>query len=66
MAGDGIPLDKWSGAGATKELHKTMKDFVETSGEQAKTMIKLTRAITGLTVVMLLAVIIQIILMLSA
>ena len=55
-----IPLDEWSGAGATKELHVTIKQFVEESGRQARIMIRLTWWISFLTVAMLLAVGVQV------
>lgn len=55
-----IPLDEWSGAGATKALHKTIKEFVESTEKQTRTMIRLTRWITGLTIAMLIAVAAQI------
>ncbi len=55
-----IPLDEWSGAGATKELHETIRQFVEESGKQARTMIRLTWWISFLTVAMFLAVGVQV------
>jgi len=60
MSKGGIPLSEWSGSGATRELHETMKAFVEQSDRQAKAMIRLTWAIAVLTVAMLGAVIVQI------
>jgi hypothetical protein len=54
-----IPLDEWSGAGATKALHETIKDFTATSDRQAKTMINLTRAILALTVILALGLCMQ-------
>jgi hypothetical protein len=52
----GIPLDQWSGAAATKELHATIKEFVQSSHDASRRMINLTWAIVVLTVVMVLAV----------
>lgn len=50
MTKGGIPLGVWSGSDATKELHETIKLFVDRSEKQACTMIRLTRAIVWLTV----------------
>jgi hypothetical protein len=60
----GIPLDEWSGAGATRELHATMKDFVRSSDQASRRMIQLTWAIIVLTIMMLFAVVTQIAIML--
>ena len=60
-----IPLDEWSGAKATKELHDTIKKFSEASSMQTRQMLRLTWAIVGLTIAMLVAVIVQIIVALS-
>lgn len=55
-----IPLGEWSGSDATNALHQTIKEFVVQSDKQATTMIRLTRRIEILTVVMLMAVGVQI------
>ena len=55
----GIPLDEWSGSGATRELHATVKAFTATSDRQAKTMIGLTWAIFGLTVALVIGLAVQ-------
>lgn len=57
-----IPLDEWSGAGATKALHKAISEYHVASGKQAAIMIRLTWAIIVLTVALLIGLIIQIIL----
>ena len=57
----GIPLSEWSGSGATRELQETIRDFNRAAGDQTKTIIRLTRWILGLTVVMTVAVIVQIV-----
>lgn len=57
----GIPIDVWSGAYATKELHETIKDFVDSSNKASRRMLQLTWAIVFLTVVMLMAVLAQIV-----
>jgi hypothetical protein len=61
MAQGGIPLSEFSGSGATRELHETIRDFNRATGEQTRTIIRLTRWILALTVVMTVAVIVQII-----
>ena len=60
MAKSGIPLEEWSGSGATHALHETIKKYQEESSRQTDTMIKLTKAMTWLTVVMAVAVFVQI------
>ena len=55
-----IPLGEWSGSDATNALHATIREFVDQSGKQTRTMIRLTWAIAILTVLMLVAVGIQI------
>ncbi len=56
----GIPIEELSGADATKDLHETIKQFVEESGRAARTMIRLTWSISFLTVAMLFAVGVQV------
>ena len=63
MSKGGIPLDEWSGAKATKELHETIQKFVEQSDRQSRTMIKLTWAIVGLTIAVIVLVAVQIVLL---
>ncbi len=55
-----IPLDEWSGSGATKALHATVAKFAKESGRQTKQLIWLTWVIAGLTVALLIAVGVQI------
>ena len=56
----GIPLENWSGSGATDRLHRTIQEYNDKSGQQTDTMLRLTRVIAFLTFVMLLAVLVQI------
>ncbi len=56
----GIPLDEWSGSGATKALHAAVDKYAAESKRQTKHLIGLTWAIVGLTVVLLFAVGVQI------
>jgi len=58
--GKGIPLEEWSGSGATRELHETIKAFNEKATRQAETIIWLTRAIVILTLVMVVGLGVQI------
>ena len=55
-----IPIERWSGAEATNELHKTIVKFNEVSENQTNQMLKLTRVIALLTFVMLLGLGVQI------
>jgi hypothetical protein len=63
LANSGIPLSEWSGSGAVRELHESIKQFNDVATEQGRTMIRLTRWIRVLTIVMTLAVLVQIALM---
>jgi len=56
----GIPLDEWSGAKATKQLEATIRTFNEQADRQTSTMLRLTWAMLILTVVMTIAVGLQI------
>jgi hypothetical protein len=41
MAKGGVPLDEWSGSGATKELHQTIKAHQVESSRQTTKLIRL-------------------------
>jgi len=56
----GIPLDAWSGSKATVHLEQTILKYSETATQQAKKMIRLTWAIVGLTVAMLVGLVVQV------
>lgn len=56
----GIPLGEWSGSDATNALHAAIEKFQTRAEEQTNTMIRLTRAIVALTVVMLFGLGVQI------
>jgi hypothetical protein len=60
MVQGGIPLGEWSGSDATRELHKTIKDFSDASSRQTTKMIRLTWVIVFLTVAMLIGLAVQI------
>ncbi len=57
-----VPLSEWSGSGATRELHEAIMAFNEQATAQTQTMIRLTRVIALLTVLMLIGLVIQIVL----
>jgi hypothetical protein len=45
-----MSTDEWSGAGATKEPHKTISEYHQQSSRQTQKLINLTRAIAGLMI----------------
>ena len=55
-----IPLDEWSGSGATKELQQTIEDFNKQSYKQTKCMLILTIIIAILTFVLVIGLAVQI------
>ena len=60
MAIGGIPIDEFSGAGATKDLHKTLVDFNKQSAKQTDHMLYLTYAMLVLGIASLVASCVQI------
>jgi hypothetical protein len=61
----GIPLEEWNGSIATRELHDTIRQFNESANAQTRQLIRLTWALTWLTAVMLLVVVVQVALAIS-
>ena len=61
---DNIPLGQWSGSDAVDALHNSIKAYQETSAKQTATVIRLTQCIVVLTVVMTIAVVVQIVVIL--
>ncbi len=57
---NGKSLEVGAGAKATEELHEIIKRLAEESNRQTRHMIGLTYAIIVLTIMMLIAVIVQI------
>ena len=51
---------RWSGAGATRELHETIKRFDEAATRQTSRLIGLTWVIAALTLAMFLGLVAQI------
>lgn len=60
MPNGGVPLSEWSGSGATRELHETIRKFNEVTSRQTEEILKLTRVIAWLTFVMSIGLAIQI------
>ncbi len=60
MTSGGIPLPEWSGSGATRELHETIRKFNEVASRQTNEILKLTRVIALLTIVMTIGLVVQI------
>lgn len=55
----GIPVDEWSGSGATKALHETINQFTEQSTRQTARLLFLTLAIAVQTGVLVIGLGIQ-------
>jgi hypothetical protein len=55
-----MPLDQWNGSDATRQLEATIKSFNAQADRQTQTMIRLTKWILVLTVLMAVAVMVQI------
>lgn len=60
-ANSGIPLSEWSGSGATRELHETIKLQIAATDRQSKVIIRLTWFMAVLAVVQTIATIVQVI-----
>ena len=56
----GIPIDQWSGSGATKDLEKTVVSLSRASEKQTRHIIKLTYAMLFLSFIMACMVGVQI------
>jgi hypothetical protein len=65
MPDSGIPLSEWSGSGTTDRLREVIIEFGETAEKQTRTMIRLTKMITGLTVILVIGLVIQVIALLT-
>jgi hypothetical protein len=61
MPDSGIPLSEWSGSGATDGLRAVIVEFSETAEAQTRTMIRLTKLIAWLTVVLVIGLVIQVV-----
>ena len=61
MALGGIPLSEWSGSGATRELHETIKKQIASTDKQSKVIGRLTVFMAVLAIVQTVAAIVQII-----
>jgi hypothetical protein len=56
----GIPLSEWSGSGATDRLHATIAEFNEVATKQTAQLVRLTRALVLLTLVLVVGLGVQI------
>lgn len=56
----GVPLSAWSGSGATGAMHATLEAFSEEAARQNATLVRLTRALVFLTVVLVVGLVVQI------
>jgi hypothetical protein len=65
MASGGIPLGQWSGSDAINELYETLRRYNDIATRQAATMIRLTRAIVVLTILLFAGLVVQIVLALK-
>lgn len=61
MPDRGIPLGEWSGSTATRELHATIREFNAAATRQTNEIVRLTRWMLALTVLMTIAVVVQIV-----
>ena len=61
MATGGIPLSEWSGSGATRELHETIKQQIASTDRQSKVIGRLTVFMAVLAAVQTIAAVVQII-----
>jgi hypothetical protein len=60
QANSGIPLGQWSGSDATNKLRETIEAFNTETNRQTETVIRLTKWMLWLTIVMTAAVAVQI------
>ena len=58
-------MSEWSGSGATERLHETIKEFNDVASTQTAQMIRLTRWLVVLTVVLCIGLVVQLVLGLS-
>jgi len=65
MAYSGVPLSEWNGSAATDRLHATIQELNATATEQTKEMIRLTRWLVALTLLLAVGLIVQIVLALT-
>ena len=61
MSKGGIPIEEWSGSGATKRLHESISAYNERAEEQTAKMVRLTRTVTRLTWAMVGLVVVEIV-----
>lgn len=57
---DNVPLSEWSGSGATDRLRETLDEYNRATARQTAQLIRLTRALVVLTVLLLVGLVVQI------
>lgn len=60
MTYGGIPLSDWSGSGATRDLHETIKQQIVVIDKQSKAIARLTVITTFLAAIQTIATVIQV------
>ena len=58
---DGIPISEWSGSGATRELHETIKLQIASTDRQSKAIKCLTVFMAVLAVIQTVATVVQVV-----
>ena len=61
MTSGGIPLSEWSGSGATRALHETIKLQVAATDRQSKVIARLTWFMAVLAFVQTIATVVQVV-----
>lgn len=62
MPESGIPISEWSGSGATDRLRETITEFSATTAEQTAQLVRLTKALVVLTVLLFVGLVVQVVL----
>jgi hypothetical protein len=65
MPEGGIPIGQWSGSDATHRLREVITEYSETAERQTRTMIRLTKVIVALKIVLVIGLVIQIVALLT-
>lgn len=61
-----ISMDEWSGSGATDRLRATIVEFNETTAKQTAQLVRLTKALVILTVLLFVGLVVQVVIALAA
>lgn len=60
VPGGGIPLSEWSGSGGVERLRETVIEYSETTAKQTAQLIRLTKALVLLTVLLFVGLAVQV------